>query len=144
MPNKMVKAAKTIFRTIVLIIFSLVIIEITCIWWQYHRAIIVIVNNSGREVSDLKIEMGKEIIEIGGLSAGAKECVRVSPQGESSFSISFIAPEKKLIHAPGSYIKSTGGYKVTLTIAPDWTVSNESKLARGCIILPIYKYFHSK
>lgn len=139
-----IKRIFKIIRIIILFVISLITIEVLSIWWQYHRAIIVIINNSGRQVSDLKIEMREGVQEIGILSAGSKGYARVFPHGESDFSISFMTPEKKLVRAPGGYIESTGGYKYTLTIAPDWTISKKSSLAQGCIILPLYNYYRMK
>lgn len=114
----------------------LVILEGGCFWWQYRQAVVVVENESGQMISDLKIEMREGVQVVGPLATGERRRLRVYPQGESDFKISFQTPDHKIITAPGSYIESRGGYRVVTQIGPGpaWAVSTETGFARGCVL----------
>lgn len=122
---------------------SLVTLEAGCLWWQYRRAIVIIKNDSGQAVSDVRVEMREGVQVLGTLGPGDHRRLRVYPQGESDFKVSFRTPEQRLVSAPGSYIESTGGYRVVARIgpAPDWHVTAQTSFARGCVLVPLLSRF---
>lgn len=124
-------------------VIFLAVMEIVCFRWQYHRAFIVVSNESGKDISDLKIQMREGGVDVGALSASSTKRVRVFPHGESAFTITFRTMDGKAVSREGAYIESTGGYEVLVNIAPDYSVSRKTNFMRGFIILRVWKLFQA-
>lgn len=118
-------------------LLSLILIEAIVIWWQYNQAIVVVVNQSGQEVSKVHVAVKGGTHEVGQLSAGGSQSLRVHPSGESDVSLTFDTSEHKPVTWTGGYIESHGGYRLTLTIGADWQITAHGRLSRGFILLPL-------
>jgi len=116
---------------------AFILIDVTATWWQYHRAIVLVDNQSGQDVSQVQISVRGGTYEVGQLSAGSSRSLRVMPSSESEVSLFFDTPEHKSVKWAGEYLNSFGGYRVFITIGPNWQISSKCHLSRGFILLPL-------
>jgi hypothetical protein len=89
---------------------------------------LTVVNRSTTELTNV-VATGTGFSQaIGSISAGEERSVSVSPRGESSLQLDFDANGKHFSSAPQGYFAGSSSYKVTATVAPDFTVTVDTKL----------------
>jgi hypothetical protein len=117
---------------------ALILLEVASVFWQYNRAIVVITNRSGHDITDVTVNLQNTQATAGILNGQTIE-IRVFPRGEAGFTLTFKTPELKTIVSPGQYIEAHGGYHVHMTINADYSISTKTKLVRGLVLLPILR-----
>lgn len=65
---------------------------------------------------------------IGSIPAGGQRSASISPRGESGLQLDFDANGKHFTSAPQGYFENNSSYKVTATVAPDFSVTVDTKL----------------
>ncbi len=89
---------------------------------------ITVVNRSTAELTNV-IAAGTGFSQaVGSIPAGEQRSVSVSPRGESGLQINFDANGKHFLSIPQGYFEGGSSYKVTATVAPDFTVILDTKL----------------
>ncbi len=89
---------------------------------------ITIVNRSTAELTNV-VAAGTAFSQaVGSIPAGEQRSVSVSPRGESGLQLNFDANGKHFSSTSQGYFESGSSYKVTATVAPDFTVNVDTKL----------------
>ena len=81
-----------------------------------------IVNRSGVELQDLRLEGAGFSEGLGTLSAGASRWIEVQPTGESGVYVSFIADGQPYRSDYEGYFERSGGYRLIIMIDKDFQV----------------------
>ena len=113
-------------KSLAIALVAILMIDISVAWWQHNRAIVVLVNKSGQELSGLSLVVSEKKYDVGRLTSGSSRTVRVFPAGESAISLTFETAAQKKIQWSGGYIESSGGYKSVITIGGDFEVAELS------------------
>lgn len=123
----------------VLIVLALIIaIDVVATWRQYKRAVVCVSNATAVQISNVRVGTGKVADRIlGEIPVGGRQCLEVSPQGESGVVLAFDVPSKKGISWTGGYIERSGGYEMTITITAPDSISEQTRLLRGYLLLPL-------
>jgi hypothetical protein len=87
---------------------------------------LTVVNASGVELTKVVASGSDFSVAVGKLGAGEKRRVGLPPRGGTSLSLAFDANGKSFSSPPDGYFET--GFKVTATVAPDFTVKVESEL----------------
>ena len=107
-------------------------------WRQLWRAEVCVANASGAELGAVRVGAGRGADHnIGLIAHGQTRCADVFPSGDSSVILSFDSPRKRGTLWQGSYMESSGGYRVTLTVGPEDRVQDDVKLSHGVVIFPL-------
>jgi hypothetical protein len=89
---------------------------------------VTIVNQSSAELTNVVVSGTGFSEAIGPIPAGAERQISVRPQGESGLKLDFVANNRQFSSAPQGYFENNPSYKVTATVAPDFTVKVDSRL----------------
>ena len=114
---------------IITFIVLLLLIVATDFWWQFNRALVTAKNLSGHDISDVTIVIGRDSRKIGKIQEGQEKTVRPRFKGESDVRLSFVGANSRPIQWHGEYIESHGGYRLSLTIHSDDSVSSDQRMA---------------
>jgi len=87
--------------------------------------LITVVNNSANEMRNVVLSGPGWSSSIPVLEPAQSTTVFVQPKGESGLKISFQTSTESVEKDDLAYIETRGGYCVTLTIAPDLTITSE-------------------
>lgn len=121
-----------------LLVLAVFIADAFLTWRQVWRAEVCVANASGADLSSVRVGAGRGANrDIGVIADGGTRCAEVFPSGEASVVLSFDSPQKKGTLWQGSYLESSGGYRVTLTVGPEGRVQDGVKLSRGVVIFPL-------
>jgi len=86
-------------------------------------ASVTVVNHSTAELTNV-VATGTGFTQpVGSIPAGKERRVIIHPTGESSLQLHFDANGKHFTSAPQGYFEASSHYKVTATVAPDFTVT---------------------
>ena len=89
---------------------------------------VTIVNQSNAELTNVVVSGTGFSEAIAPIPAGAERQVSVRPQGESGLKLDFVANNRQFSSPPQGYFENNPSYKVTATVAPDFTVKVDSRL----------------
>jgi hypothetical protein len=96
-------------------------------------ATLVIANESNATLRDV-VASGSAFSEsIGTIPPHSTRQVAIHPRGESELRLTFTADGQRVTFGPEGYFEGTGGYRVTATVSPQFSVSLKSEITGALI-----------
>lgn len=89
---------------------------------------LTVINRSSVELTHVVISGQGFSTAIGVLPAAAQRQLTVTPKGESGIQLSFEANGKPIVSQESGYFENNAAYHVTAIVAPDFSVTVDSKL----------------
>jgi hypothetical protein len=111
-------------HTFMVLLLSVVTLLASCT----RGAKLNVVNQSSAELADVLASGTGFSQNVGSIQPGKQHSVSVTPTSESSLKLEFDANGKHFVSAPQGYFEGASSYKITATVAPDFTVTVDTKL----------------
>lgn len=110
-------------------ILALLLLSILALFVGCSRAPkLTVTNRSAVELTNV-VATGTGFTQaIGSIPPGGQRSVSLNPSGETGIRLDFDANGKHFSSTPQGYFENSSGYKITATVAPDFTVTVETKL----------------
>jgi hypothetical protein len=89
---------------------------------------VTVLNNSGVMITDVVISGSGFTEKLGDIRAGGSANIQVSPTSESGLRLAFDANGTRHNPPEDGYLEASPHYRVTATVAPDFTVKVESNI----------------
>ena len=92
--------------------------------------VVTITNRSSVTLSHVVISGSGFSEDIGSLAPGAQHVLTVHPRGDSGVRVAFEASGRKFDSGEQDYFEASGGYRITVTVGPDFKLTSTSNIPR--------------